>query len=83
MSESIVILMIGVSTFLGAIGLVALIWAVRTGQFDDHSKFIDAVRHDNEEDLQDAAMMEEKKRAYKEKIKQEKREKEKNYRPAD
>ncbi len=83
MSENIVILMIGVSTFLGAIGLIALIWAVRTGQFDDHSKFIDAVRHDNQEDLQDAAMMEEKKRAYKEKIKQEKREKEKNYRPAD
>ncbi len=83
MSENIVILMIGVSTFLGAIGLIALIWAVRTGQFDDHSKFIDAVRHDNEEDLQDAAHMEEKKKAYKQKIQQEKREKEKNYRPAD
>ena len=80
MSENIVILMIGVSTFLGAIGLIALIWAVRTGQFDDHSKFIDAVRHDNEEDLKDAAMMEEKKKAYKAKLKQEK---EKNYRPAD
>lgn len=75
--------MIGVSTFLGAIGLVALLWAVRTGQFDDHSKFIDAVRHDNEEDLQDAAMMQEKKKAYKEKMKQEKLEKERNYRPAD
>ena len=83
MSESIVILMIGVSTFLGAIGLIALLWAVRTGQFDDHSKFIDAVHHDNEEDLQDAAMMQEKKRAYKEKMKKERLEKEKNYRPAD
>ncbi|GIT98438.1 cbb3-type cytochrome oxidase assembly protein CcoS [Sulfurovum sp. TSL1] len=83
MSENIVILMIGVSTVLGAIGLIALIWAVRTGQFDDHSKFIDAVRHDNEEDLKDAVLMQEKKKAYKEKIKQEKREKEKNYRPAD
>ena len=83
MSENIVILMIGISTLLGTIGLLALIWAVRTGQFDDHSKFIDAVRHDNEEDLKDAAMMEEKKKAYTEKIKQEKREKEKNYRPAD
>ncbi|MDM5262918.1 cbb3-type cytochrome oxidase assembly protein CcoS [Sulfurovum sp. XTW-4] len=83
MSENIVILMIGVSTFLGAIGLLALIWAVRTGQFDDHSKFIDAVRHDNEEDLKDAAMMEEKRKTYKKKIKQEKLEKEKNYRPAD
>lgn len=80
MSESIVILMISVSTFLGALGLIALIWAVKTGQFDDHNKFIDAVRHDNVEDLRDAAMMDEKKKAYKEKMKQEK---EKNYGPAD
>ncbi len=76
MSESIVILMIGVSTFLGAIGLIALLWAVRTGQFDDESKFIDATHFDNEEDLQDAVMMEEKKKARK-------RKKEKEYRPAD
>ncbi|MCF6244598.1 MAG: cbb3-type cytochrome oxidase assembly protein CcoS [Sulfurovum sp.] len=65
MSEEIVIMMIGVSTFLGALGLIALIWAVKTGQFDDHSKFIDATRHDNEEDLRDAVMMSEKKAAYK------------------
>jgi cbb3-type cytochrome oxidase maturation protein len=83
MSENIVILMIGVSTFLGAIGLIALLWAVRTGQFDDESKFIDATHFDNEEDLQDAVMMQEKKKAYKEKMKQEKLEKERDYRPAD
>jgi len=87
MSEDIVILMIGVSTFLGALGLLGLIWAVKTGQFDDHSKFVDAVRHDNEEDLQDAVMMTEKKKAYKkaqkEKMEQEILEKENNYRPAD
>jgi len=67
MSESIVILMISVSTFLGAMGLVALLWAVRTGQFDDHQKFTDAVRHDNEEDLQDAIMMDEKRKSYEKK----------------
>jgi len=78
MSENIVILMIGISTFLGAIGLGALIWAVRTGQFDDHAKFIDAVRHDNEEDLRDAAMMEEKRKKY-----SEKEESRKNYMPPD
>ena len=78
MSEDIVILMIGVSTFLGAIGLAALIWAVKTGQFDDHSKFVDAVHHDNEEDLQDAAMMEEKRKRYKEE-----KEASKNYMPPD
>lgn len=69
MSEDIVILMISVSTFLGSLGLIALIWAVKTGQFDDHSKFIDAVRHDNVEDLQDAAMMSEKQKKHKEKKK--------------
>lgn len=76
MSEGIVILMIGVSTFLGAIGLLALIWAVRTGQFDDASKFVDAVHHDNEEDLRDAVMMDEKRKAHKKK-------RESSYRPPD
>jgi len=83
MSEDIVILMISVSTLLGAIGLSALIWAVRTGQFDDHSKFVNSVHHDNEEDLQDAAMMEEKKKTHKNKRKQERLTKETNYGPTD
>ncbi|MDQ1325007.1 MAG: hypothetical protein QG564_131 [Campylobacterota bacterium] len=65
------ILMLSVSTFLGALGLIALLWGVKTGQFDDHSKFLDAARYDNEEDLRDAAMMEEKKKA-REKQKKEK-----------
>ena len=82
MSENIVILMIGISTFLGAIGLGALIWAVRTGQFDDHAKFVDAVRHDNEEDLRDAVMMERKREAYKRKKEATKKNRE-NYMPPD
>ena len=73
--------MIGVSTFLGALGLVALIWAVKTGQFDDHSKFVDAVHHDNVEDLQDAAMMTEKRKKHKEKKEAQKAHK--NYMPPD
>jgi len=81
MSENIIILMLGVSTFLGALGLIALLWGVRTGQFDDQSKFIDAARYDNEEDLRDAAMMEEKRNARKQKKEEEK--KKKNYMPAD
>jgi len=77
MSENIVIMMIGISTFLGAIGLAALIWAVRTGQFDDPSKFIDAARFDNEEDLRDAVMIDEKKKQTR------KKKKEKSYKPVD
>ena len=68
------ILMISVSTFLGALGLIALLWAVKSGQFDDESKFIDATRHDNTEDLEDAVNMEKKRQKYKKK---------KEYRPAD
>ena len=74
MSENIVILMLGVSTFLGALGLIALLWGVKTGQFDDESKFIDGARYDNEEDLRDAKMMEEKR-----KVREERRKK--DYRP--
>lgn len=83
MSESIIVLMIGVSTFLGALGLIGLIWAVKTGQFDDASKFKDATRFDNEEDLQEAIKMQQKREERKKKLAEERIEKEKNYRPAD
>lgn len=79
MSNSIMILMLTVSTLLGALGLVALIWGIRTGQFDDQSKFIDGARYDNEDDLKDAVMMEEKKKA----SLKERENKEKGYRPPD
>jgi len=69
MNEGIVVLMISVSTLLGAIGLMALLWAVRTGQFDDEDKFLDAVRYDNEEDLRDAKMMADKKKKRKKEYK--------------
>jgi cbb3-type cytochrome oxidase maturation protein len=74
MSENIVILMISVSTFLGALGLLALLWGVKTGQFDDQSKFIDGARYDSEEDMRDAKMMEDRRRKRQE-------DREKNYRP--
>lgn len=80
MSENIVILMISVSTFLGALGLIALLWGVKTGQFDDQSKFIDAARYDGEDELRDAAMMENKKKA---RQKKKEEEKQKNYMPPD
>jgi cbb3-type cytochrome oxidase maturation protein len=70
--------MLGVSTALGAFGLVALLWGVKTGQFDDQNKFLDAARYDNEEDLKDAILIEEKK---KEALK--KRKENSQYRPAD
>lgn len=74
MSENIVILMIGVSTFLGSLGLIGLLWGVKSGQFDDQSKFIDGARYDSEEDMRDAKMMEDKRKKREE-------ERKNNYRP--
>lgn len=75
--------MISVSTFLGALGLIALLWGVKTGQFDDQSKFIDAARFDGEEELRDAAMMQEKKKSQKKKMEEKRKEKKKPYMTAD
>ncbi len=61
MSSGIVAMMIGVSTFLGALGLIALIWGIRTGQFDDEKKFLDATRNDGEDELADAIRLEKRK----------------------
>jgi len=79
MSPYIIAMMIGASIVLGAFGLWALLWGVRTGQFDDKNKFLDGALQDSEEALQDAVMMEEKKK----KIINARRKKEKGYRPPD
>ena len=75
MSSGIIAVMIGVSTFLGMLGLIALLWGVKTGQFDDENKFLNATKFDDEEALRDAAMMQDRRE---EMIK-----KEKNYGPPD
>lgn len=77
MSSGIIAIMIGVSTFLGLIGLVGLLWGLKTGQFDDEKKFLDGVRDDGVDELRDAVDLEKKK---KEALK---RHKEKNYGPPD
>jgi len=74
-SGNILSMMIGISTFLGALGLFALIWGIKTGQFDDKHKFLEATKFDDEDALNDAVMME--------KRKEQKRIREKNYSPPD
>ena len=54
-------MMLGASTLLGAFGLWALLWGIKSGQFDDHKKFLDGAQFDSEEALRDAVMMEQKK----------------------
>ncbi len=79
MSDNIIILMLGISTALGAFGLFALIWGIKTGQFDDQEKFLDGAKFDTEDDYKAAVKMEQKK---KEALKK-KKEREKNYKPVD
>jgi len=76
MDTGIMAMMIGVSTLLGALGLVSLLWGIKTGQFDDAKTFIDP-RFDGNEALQDAIKMEERKK------KALARKKEKGYGPPD
>lgn len=73
MSSNVLAVMIGISTFLGALGLAALLWGLKTGQFDDTSKFLDGARFDGEEELKDAVMMEEKRKKALEKRRKDKR----------
>ena len=69
MDNWIIAMMLGASIFLGAIALFAFLWAVKNGQFDDEEKFLNAVKFDSEEDLNDAVNIEKKreelKKAYK------------------
>ncbi len=74
----LIAMMLGASTLLGAFGLWALLWGIRTGQFDDHKKFLDGTQFDSEEALNDALSMENKKE---ELLKKKKREA--NYAPPD
>jgi len=67
MNDSIIILMLGVSVFLGALALFGIMWAIKTGQFDDKEKFLNQVQYDGEEELNAAVDQERKKRALKKK----------------
>ncbi len=75
----VVAMMLGASTLLGAFGLWALLWGIRTGQFDDHKKFLDGTQFDSEEALHDAIKMEQNKVE----ILKEKKRRETNYMPPD
>ena len=59
-------MMLGVSLFMGALALFAFLWALKNGQFDDEEKFLNAVKFDNEEDLNNIAQKERKKKELKE-----------------
>ena len=46
--------MLGVSLLIGLLGLIAFIWGLRTGQFDDEKKFTQGLLMDSVDELNDA-----------------------------
>lgn len=71
MDNWIIVMMLGVSIFLGAVALFAFLWAIKNGQFDDEEKFLNAAKFDGEDELNDALKQEQKKKALKESYKPE------------
>ena len=67
MDAWVVAMMLGASLFLGAIALVAFLWGIKNGQFDDENKMMNAVMQDDEAELNDAAEQERKKEALRKK----------------
>ena len=71
MDSWVVAMMLGASLVLGGIALIAFLWGIKSGQFDDKEKFLNSALYDDESELNDAAEQERKKKKLKEK----------NYRP--
>ena len=67
MDSWVIAMMLGVSIFLGSIALVAFLWGIKSGQFDDEQKFLNAVKFDTQEDLNDAVDQEKKAKELKKK----------------
>jgi len=62
MDNWVIAMMLGASIFLGAVALFAFLWAIKNGQFDDEEKFLNAAKFDGEEELNDAATQERKRK---------------------
>ena len=67
MDTWVMTMMLGVSLFMGSLALFAFLWAVKNGQFDDEEKFLNAVKFDNQDDLNDAVAKETKREKLKKK----------------
>jgi cbb3-type cytochrome oxidase maturation protein len=61
MDSWVISMMLSVSIFLGAIALLAFLWAIKNGQFDDKEKFLNAAKFDGVDELNDAVNQEKKK----------------------
>lgn len=71
MDNWVIVMMLSVSIFLGALGLFAFMWAIKNGQFDDKEKFLNGAKFDGEEELNDALQQEQKREELKKRYKPE------------
>lgn len=67
MDNWVVGMMLGASIFLGGIALIAFLWGLKNGQFDDEEKFLNGAKFDSEADLNAAVDLERKKEKLKKK----------------
>lgn len=67
MDNGIVIMMLGISLLLGALAMFGVMWAIKSGQFDDQDKMMDSVLNDGEDALNEAAEKDRRKKEYKNK----------------
>ncbi len=61
MDSWVVAMMLGASLLLGGIALIAFLWGIKNGQFDDEKKMMNQVLYDDEAELNDAANQQRKK----------------------
>lgn len=71
MDNWVIAMMLGVSIFLGALALIAFMWAVKSGQFDDEERFLNGAKFDGEDELNDAINQEQKREELKKRYKPE------------
>jgi len=67
MDSWVISMMLGGSLFLGGVALIAFLWGIKTGQFDDSNRMMNLVQYDDENELNDAADQQKKKDALKKK----------------
>lgn len=55
MDSWVIAMMLGASLLLGGVALIAFLWGIKNGQFDDEKKMMNQVQYDDERELNDAA----------------------------
>ncbi|MCQ2833787.1 cbb3-type cytochrome oxidase assembly protein CcoS [Helicobacter pylori] len=61
MNTEILTIMLVVSVLMGLIGLIAFLWGVKSGQFDDEKRMLESVLYDSTSDLNEAILQEKRK----------------------